>query len=115
MDEEPDKEERDERTLLTEAQEKLYFEYYKHLSTLDAAGAVFLLAIYRELGIVASRIAVTLTTFAISLIIAGFGLTTLLWSAGYNPRRLHFWLTLFASGFFIAGVLSFTLLRLILQ
>jgi hypothetical protein len=95
---------------------KLCFEIFKHLTTLSTAGALVVLAVYREVSVETWLVATTFPLFGMTILISLF---SMLIAAGYfastsSPpsQRLLIWCLTGASITFIAAVTGFMLIPL---
>ncbi len=92
---------------------KLCFEVFKHLTTLSTAGALVVLAVYRELGVGGTLLGLTLVMFGVSILASVVSMllcTTHYASSAYGPSELVLgWLMFAAAGSFVAGAESFML------
>ena len=92
---------------------KLCFEFFKHLTTLSTAGALVVLAVYRELAFEAVLLAITLALFGVTILISVLSMmtcTTYFSPSDFRPsERVWGWLMFGASASFITGVESFML------
>jgi len=90
---------------------KLCFEYFKHLTTLSTAGAVVVLAVYRELTVGTVLLAATLVLFGVTIltcVISMMACTTHFSSSPYRVSERNLgWLMAGASISFVTGVESF--------
>jgi hypothetical protein len=87
----------------------MYFEYFKHLTTLNVATALVLLTIYREIGVGAIALGVVLTLLVISLIGSGYALLLIPIGAGANPKRLVRFVRYVVGLLYLGGVGAFTI------
>jgi uncharacterized BrkB/YihY/UPF0761 family membrane protein len=98
---------------------KLNFELCKHLTTLSVAGAVVVLAVYREVAFERVLLAITLSVFGITIIVSV--LSMILSMAYFTVRGSRdreaadpalMWASVLASVFFLVGIEAFMLLLL---
>jgi hypothetical protein len=92
---------------------KLCFEFFKHLTTLGTAGALVVLAVYRELTFEAVLLALTLAMFGVTILTSVLSMmicTTYFSPSEFRPSEgVLGWLMAGASGSFIIGAESFML------
>jgi len=92
---------------------KLCFEFFKHLTTLSTAGALVVLAVYRELAVGEWLLGLTLVLFGISILASVLSMmvcTALFSSSDFEPsERLLGWAMLVSAGSFVTGSESFML------
>jgi hypothetical protein len=87
---------------------KLYFEFFKHFTTLGAAAAVALLAVYRE-GVAERRLlAFSLVLFGLAVVIAVLGMVSILgrFRRGHPVRRTDFTMMMLVTTMLGGGLLS---------
>jgi hypothetical protein len=93
---------------------KLCFEVFKHLTTLSTAGALVVLAVYREIGVVEWLLGLTLVLFGVSILASVVSMmlcTTYYASSAFSPSEpVLGWLMFAAAGSFLTGAESFMLL-----
>ena len=93
---------------------KLYFEYFKHLTTLSVAGAVVMLAIYREGIAEQAGLSTSMGLFGLAVFIAVFGMLLVLSRfrfeapVGEAPGTLMY----VVNGLFGGGLLTFMYIAL---
>jgi predicted cobalt transporter CbtA len=95
---------------------KLCFEIFKHLTTLSTAGALVVLAVYREISIETWLVTLTLILFGLTVLTCVMSMTL---AAGYfadtstrASERQLMWLLTVVSATFTLAVVLFTFLPL---
>jgi hypothetical protein len=97
----------DQSSKVTEDQAKLLFEFCKHLSTLDVATALAILAIYREAAVESYVVWIALVLFGASLVLC---VILMFWIAGGTRHRLFVGFgSYFAGALYVLGVGAFGL------
>jgi hypothetical protein len=107
----------EDRGRRAEEQAKLYFEIFKHLASLSTAGALVVLAVYREVSVGRWPVLLSLALFALTILACFVGMVA---AAGYfnesypptTERQLFGWLYV-VSVYFFAALLSFIMLPLL--
>jgi hypothetical protein len=90
---------------------KLYFEFFKHFTTLSVAAVVVLLAVYREVAAERLRLLLSLGHFGVAVILAVFGIAAAMshFRMGKEAGQLNLVLARLVAVFFGGGLSSFIL------
>lgn len=91
---------------------KLYFEFFKHLTTLSAATALVLLAVFREMGVSPVTTLASVAVLGVSLLVSFIGMAVTVnhvetAKAGFVARWLMLAIFVFACSFFVVALVRF--------